>query len=117
MRRIVLEQFIDRFALKEVHTIRIPERFRFAQLRQIREQTPGRVAAICFEAGIERLDMQINFAASFCSLFFTEDDPRKNLPARFTASRVRETYGHIYVVSDFWDHIEFAKKFMAEIYV
>lgn len=113
MRRLVFSRFIDHFSLSETRIIK-PDMARFKPLREIKAEGI-RMSAIYFESGVERLDLQLECAAGFCTLMFSEDPlPKTNLP-RHVACRLQDGGQPLYMLTDFWDHIEFGKRFLLEV--
>ena len=113
--RIVFPAFVKHFGLTEVRVIQ-NERHRFAPLRAAKAEGI-RMSAIYFEAGVSDLQRQLVCAAGFCTLMFSEDPiwPMPELP-RHVVCRIRDdATGFIYMLTDFWDHVEFGKNFMLEV--
>lgn len=113
MRRLVFENVINHFSLSETRIIK-PDSARFKPLREIKAEGI-RMSAIYFEKGVERLDLQLECAAGFCTLMFSEDPiPKTSLP-RHIACKIQDGDQPLYMLTDFWDHIDYGKKFILEV--
>lgn len=98
------------FAFQSFYIVR-PQEYRFAAFREARAQP--RAEAMYFPKGTERLDLHLQHAEAVCSTMFFEDEPPSH--KRFWKVKVRDYDHDLFLVTDVKEHVEFAKRFMAEV--
>lgn len=89
--------------------------FRFARLRQIAAERTGRVGAIWFARDVSGLEIQIEYALSFCStLLFSDPPPKTAGQPRHSLCKIG-VHEFVYLLTDDADVIKKAKKYFCEV--
>lgn len=101
---------IKSFAFQSFKTVN-PGGYRFTAFRE--ERRGPRVEALYFPHGTERLDLHLHHAEAVCSTMFFDDEPPSH--PKFWRVKVRDIDRDIYLVTDVKEHVEFAKRFIAEV--
>lgn len=97
-----------------IRTISLNEEARFREIRQLRKEV-DHIPIIMFEEGMEGLQMQIEFAISFCDTVVCSSLPTLDINIGYRKCRVLDNRKFMYMVSNNQEHIDTGKKLGLEV--